>query len=130
MVSRYLVSALVILGSAALGLGAAIALVDGLRVESVLGFFLVVLVFTAVQAALLPIVTRLVGKHIPALEGGVGVISTLIALLIASLVRQGIVLESVSVWILGTLVIWLVTGLASAALSAWWRRHEEKSSGE
>jgi len=122
--TRRLIGLAVILGSAALGIAAATLLVGGFRVE-VGGFVLAVVVLAIAQAVLAPLVTRLVGRHVPALEGGVGVLSTLLALLVASWAPRGIVLESLSTWVLGTLVIWLVTGLASAGISAWRRRSED-----
>ena len=125
MVSR-LIRLAIILASAALGVGAAILLVDGFRVE-LGGFIVSVIVLTVAQALLAPVVAKLVGRHVPALEGGVGVISTLLALLVASLVPRGVSLASVSTWVLATLVIWVVTGIASAALAAWNRRREERA---
>ena len=125
MVSR-LIGLVIILASAALGVGAAALLVDGFRVQPG-GFILSIVVLTVAQALLAPLVAKLVGRHVPALEGGVGVLSTLLALLVASLIPRGITLGSVSTWVLATLVIWVVTGIASAVLAAWNRRREERA---
>lgn len=99
--------------SAALGLLAAAWLVNGFNL-SVQGFFLGTVMFAVSQSVLAPLVSKLADKYAEWLKGGIGLVSTFLALLVANLVSGGITISGVSAWIIGTLVVWLI-----AAFSAW-----------
>lgn len=106
----------VTLASAAIGLGVAVLVVPGFTVK--LGAFVIAVVaLTVVQALLGPLVARLVGRHVPALEGGVGIISTLVSLLVVSLVPGGVSANKVSTWLIAAVIVWLFTGVAGALLA-------------
>lgn len=106
----------IFVASVAGGLLAAGLLVDGFAL-SVAGFVLTVVVFAVLQALLAPVSERLMKRFAPALLGGVGLISTFVALLIASLIPGGISISGLSAWVLGTLVVWLVTAIGAALLA-------------
>ena len=113
---RFLIRIGVTLASAAIGLGVAVLLVPGFKVQ--LGAFVfAVITFTIVQALLAPLVSRLIGKHVPALEGGVGIISTLVSLLVVALVPGGVSANRSSTWLIAAVIVWLFTGVAGAFLS-------------
>ncbi|MGY6498104.1 MAG: hypothetical protein ACXIUP_07735 [Microcella sp.] len=101
-------------------------LLAGLLVEgfalSVSGFVVTVVVFAVLQALLAPLSERLMRKFAPALLGGVGLISTFVALLLASVIPGGIAIAGLSAWVLGTLVVWLVTAIGAALLAVVLRR--------
>ena len=78
------------------------------------GFVIAVLVFTAAQAIIGPLVSRTVRAHADALTGGVGIISTLIALLVSTVVSNGIQIRGIGTWIAAAVIVWLVTALATA----------------
>lgn len=99
--------------SAALGLLAAAWIVKGFGL-SVEGFFLATIIFAVAQSILAPLAAKLAEKYAEWLKGGIGLISTFLALLIANLVSGGITISGATAWVLGTLVVWLV-----AALTAW-----------
>lgn len=113
---RILLRAAVFLGSAALGLIVAALLIPAVSL-SPSGFILAVGVFAVVQSALTPLTGRIASRWAPVLVGGVGIISTLLALAVASLVPGGVQISTPAGWLLAALVVWLVTGLASLALS-------------
>ena len=50
-------------------------------------------------------------QYAPAMLGGIGLVSTFVALLIASLVPGGLTITGISTWVLATLVVWIVTAL-------------------
>lgn len=91
-------------------------LVDGFAL-TISGFALTLVVFAVLQALLAPLSERLMKRFAPALLGGVGLISTFVALLLASLIPGGIAISGLSAWILGTLVVWLVTAIGAALLA-------------
>jgi hypothetical protein len=122
---RFLVRIGVTLASAAIGLGVAVLLVPGFKVR--LGAFIfAVIALTIVQALLAPLVARLVGRHVPALEGGVGVISTLVSLLVVALVPGGVSANRLSTWLVAAVIVWLFTGVAGAFLSHLQKRRAAK----
>jgi hypothetical protein len=109
---RLVVRALVYLLSASIGLLAATMLIDGFAVH-VGGFVVAVVVFSLAQLVLGPFIFTVVRKNANALLGGVGLVSTFVALLLASMMSNGVHITSVSAWVLGSVVVWLVTALAT-----------------
>ncbi|WP_286218660.1 phage holin family protein [Paraoerskovia sediminicola] len=83
-----------------------------------IGFVVAVVVFAAVQAIISPFIARVARRNAPALLGGVGLISTVIALVVAVLVTDGLDIYGVLGWVLGSLLVWLVTMLATLLLPA------------
>ena len=113
---RMLVSALLFFASAAVGLLAANAILDDVTITTAVAFFTVVLIFAIVQAVLAPFVFKVTRRNAPALVGGVGLFTTFAALLLTTLVNDGLVIDGVVTWFWATLVVWLVTMLASLLL--------------
>src|ERR1700742_583428 len=105
---RLLLQIVVFLGSSAIGLLVAWWLVPGVSM-SAYGFVVAVVVFSVVQAVLAPLVEKLARRYASALLGGVGLISTLLALIIASLVVHQMTISGVKSWVAATVIVWLVT---------------------
>ena len=61
-------------------------------------------------------------RNTPAFLGGVGLVSTFVVLLVASVVANGLVIRGWRTWILAALVVWLVTALATVILPLLFRR--------
>ena len=113
---RFLIRVAILLGSAALGLLVASWVVDGVEFTPT-GFVVVVVVFTVAQAVLSPFIAKTAARYAPAFLGGIGLVSTFVALLIASFVGDALTITGGAVtWILATLVVWLVTALATFLL--------------
>lgn len=110
---RLLIRTGIFFGTAALGLLVAALVVPGMRL-SLSGFLVTVVVFAVAQSLLAPFIVNQARKHAPALLGGIGLVTTFVALLIASLFPGGLQISGVSTWITATLVVWVVT-----ALGAW-----------
>jgi putative membrane protein len=112
---RLLVSAVVWLGSATIGLLAAKWLLDGMTID--LGSFVaVVLIFAVLQAVLTPFLVKVTHRNAPALLSGVGLISTFLALLITTVVSSGMSITGLDTWLFATLIVWVVTMLATFLL--------------
>jgi hypothetical protein len=114
-VTRFLLRLGVFLGSAALGLLVAAWLVRGVSL-SVLGFITAVVIFAVAQAVLAPLFTTLANRYASALLGGIGLITTFAALLVATLFSNGLAIRGVGSWIAATVVVWLITALATVLL--------------
>lgn len=109
----FLIRVAIFLGSSAVGLWVTSLLVDGFHL-SVGGFVTAVVVFTVVQAVLTPFIATMARKYASAFLGGVGLVSTYVALLVATLVSGGLVITGgIGTWIASVVLVWLVTALAT-----------------
>jgi hypothetical protein len=109
---RLLIRTLIFLLSATLGLLAAAWLLPGVEL-SVGGFIVTIVVFTVAQNVLSPFIMKITARNAPAFLGGVGLLSTFVALLLATLFAGGLHITGWQTWILATLVVWLVTALGA-----------------
>lgn len=112
---RMLVRAGVLLLASAIGLLVAKAVVDGMTITAA-GFVLVVAIFTVLHSVLAPFIAKVAARNAPALLGGVGLVTTFISLLITALVSDGLTISGASDWVLATLIVWIVTMLATLLL--------------
>ncbi|MBD5787795.1 phage holin family protein [Cellulosimicrobium terreum] len=128
---RLIIRLLILLASAALGLLVASWIIDGVEVTAS-GFIIVIVVFTIAQAILSPFIAKTAARYAPAFLGGIGLVSTFVALLVASLIGDGLVISGVVSWILATLVVWLVTALATFLLPMFFLKEkaEERRKGD
>ena len=111
-----LIRAAIFLVSAFLGLVAADLILPGffLHGNDWWGIVLAVVIFAVLQSILAPWLLKVTRRHANALIGGIGLLSTFVALLIAVLIpAAGIGIDGPVAWIIGTLIVWLVTALAS-----------------
>jgi len=74
------------------------------------GFLAAVVVFTVAQAILAPFVFSMARKYASALLGGIGLVSTFLALWVATLFPGGIEVQGLG-WVLAPLLIWIITAL-------------------
>lgn len=109
----FLIRVAIFLGSAALGLWVASLVVDDLQV-SASGFVTAVVVFTVVQAILTPFIAMMARKYASAFLGGIGLVSTFVALLVAQELTDGLqITGGAATWIATVVIVWLVTALAT-----------------
>ncbi|MDM7831308.1 phage holin family protein [Cellulomonas edaphi] len=111
----FLIRAGIFLASSALGLWVASLLIDGFDV-SPSGFIVAVVVFAVLQSILSPWILTMTRRYATALTGGVGLISTFLGLWVATLVSDGLSIDGTTAWLLGAVVVWLVTMLATLLL--------------
>ncbi|WP_448811606.1 phage holin family protein [Agromyces bauzanensis] len=109
---RLLIRILISLVTSALGLLLAMWILPDFHIEWG-GFVVAVVVFTIAQAVLAPFIFNVARKHASAILGGIGLVSTFVALLIASLFPSGIRIDGAVTWVLATLVVWIVTALGT-----------------
>jgi len=111
----FLIRTAIFLASAALGLWVASLLVDGFDLTAS-GFLVAVLVFAILQSILTPWILTMTRRYASALTGGVGLISTFIALWLATLVSDGLTIDGAQAWLFGGVVVWIVTMLGTLLL--------------
>lgn len=114
---RLLIRIAINLACAAIGLLVSALVLPDFHVEPG-GFVLAVVVLTVAQSLITPWVMRLARRYATPLLGGFGLISTLIALLLAGLVPGGIAVTSFTTWVLAALIVWLCVALGGWLLVA------------
>lgn len=112
---RFLVRVAVFLGSSAIGLLVASLLIPGVSV-SASGFVTTVVVFALAQSILAPFIAKMASRYASAFLGGIGLVSTLVALLLATVLTHGLSIRGMGSWVGATVVVWLVTALATLLL--------------
>ncbi|MGC0362936.1 hypothetical protein ABH922_000920 [Rhodococcus sp. 27YEA15] len=110
-----LIRAAIFLGSSAIGILAATLVFPGNFSAPAAGFVTAVVIFSIAQTVLAPFVATMTKRYAPAFLGGIGLLSTFVALLIAS-IFGGLEIRGASTWILSTVLVWLVTALATVLL--------------
>ena len=113
---RFLIRAAIFLGTAALGLLIAWWLLPGFHIDWT-GFLVAMLVFAIAQSLLSPLITKLARRHAPEVLGGVGLVSTFLALLLATVIANGLRIDGLLTWVLATLIVWLITAVGTWLLS-------------
>ncbi|WEG07797.1 phage holin family protein [Microbacterium horticulturae] len=115
----FLLRALIFLLSAALGLVVADLILPDFTIgwHDWWGFVLCVVIFAILQSVLAPWIARMAKRYAPALLGGIGIVSTLIALLIVVLLPiGGLRITGALAWVLAPVIVWAVTALATLLL--------------
>lgn len=113
---RLLIRVLVFLGSAAIGLWVTSLIVEGVEVTAQ-GYIITVAIFALVQSILTPFIAKVVSQNARAFLGGVGLLSTFVALLVASLVGDALTISGGPlVWLAATVLVWLFTAIATLLL--------------
>ena len=110
---RFLVRSLIFLVSAAVGLLVAAWLVDGVAVTAG-GFLVAVVLFAVIQSILTPFLAKVTATNATALLGGVGLLSTFVALWLTTLIGDSLTIDGgVSTWLAAIVIVWLATALAT-----------------
>lgn len=95
---------------AAVGLVIAHLVLPGFTLQ-VGGFLTAIAIFTLAHALLGPFVLNLAQRYAAPLTGGVGLVATLLALWVATLFQGGIQITGVQAWVLGPIIVWVITAL-------------------
>lgn len=111
--------ALMYLVSAGLGLIVADLVLEGFQIEwdKWWGFVVCIVIFAILQSVLAPWVSKIADRYAPVLMGGIGIFSTLISLIIVVLLPiGGLRIVDLTGWLLGSVIVWLITALGSVLL--------------
>ena len=115
----FLFRALMNVISAGLGLIVADLALEGFQIQwdQWWGFVLCILIFAVLQSVLSPWVSKIADRYAPVLMGGIGIFSTLIALVVVVLLPiGGLRIVDLVGWLLGSVIVWLITALGSVLL--------------
>ena len=99
----------------AIGLIVAAWALDGMTITGP-AFVIAVVIFTAVEVVADPLVTKIAIRSVPALRGGVALVTTFLGLLITTWLSSGLQISGVNTWVLATLIVWLAALVAALIL--------------
>jgi len=118
-VITFFIRTFIFLISSAIGLIVADLLLEGFVIEwsKWWGFLICIVIFTILQSILSPWISSIANRYAPALLGGIGIISTLVSLLVVVLLPiGGLRITDVLSWILGPVIVWLVSAIGTVLL--------------
>lgn len=125
----FLFRTLVFLASAGIGLIVADLVLEGFRIQwsRWWGFVICIVIFAILQSVLSPWIAKLADRYAPVLMGGIGIFSTLVALVVVVLLPiGGLRITDVSGWIIGAVIVWIVTALCTILLPMIFLKREVK----
>lgn len=112
---RFLIRLVINLAVAALALWLTSLILDDFDVTFE-GLIIAAAIFAVLQAILAPFIFNMARKHANFLLGGVGLVSTFLALWITWLISDALEITGVPAWVVGTLIVWLITAIGGWAL--------------
>ena len=112
---RFLISVVIFFVSALVGIIVANLLLDDMSVDTG-SYLLVAVIFALVQGILSPLLLKVVAQNARAFIGGVGILSTLAALIVADVLEDGMTITGITTWILAALIVWLAGAIAAFIL--------------
>lgn len=115
----FLIRSAIFVVSAGIGIIAADLILPGFRIDwsDWWGFILAVVIFAVLQSVLAPWIARVAQRNAPALLGGIGIVSSFVALTVVVLIPQaGIGISDLASWVLAPVILWVVTALATVLL--------------
>jgi uncharacterized membrane protein YvlD (DUF360 family) len=114
-VIRFLVRTAIMLLANAVGLIVASLVLDGVDIDAT-GFIVAVVIFTVVFALMLPFMASQLRRKGSSALGGVALIATFIALVVTSLVTDGLSISGIGNWLGATVIVWAAALLAAFIL--------------
>jgi putative membrane protein len=112
---RFLAQSALTLLANAVGLVIASLVLTGFHIN-ILGFIVSVLFFTGVEILFEPFVLKMALKYMPALRGGIALVTTLVGLMLTVMFTSGLQIDNLQTWVMAPLIIWLSVILAGIVL--------------
>ncbi len=103
---RMLINLALALGANLVGLIIADLVLDDLSIQWE-AYIVAVAFFTLVEAILGPLITKMAITSVPALRGGIALVTTLVGLIITDLIFDGFSITGFGTWIAATVIVWL-----------------------
>lgn len=92
----------------AVGILVAALVLDDMEV-SPSAFVIAVLIFTVAYMLAQPFLTQIAVSKASALRGGVALVATLLALVVTTLITDGLVIDGFVAWVSATVIVWAVS---------------------
>ena len=112
---RMLISIAMHLGANFVGLLIADLVLDDLSIQWEVYLFAVAF-FTLVEVIADPLITKMAITSVPALRGGIALVTTLVGLILTDLIFDGFSITGAWTWVAATVIVWLGGVLAAIVL--------------
>ena len=114
---RFLIRTAIYFLSALVGIIAADLILADFSVSGWTSYVWVALIFAVVQAILSPLIGNIVSRNASAFSGGVGIVSSLVALAITNIASSSLTVSGgITTWILAALIVWVFGAIAAFVL--------------
>jgi len=113
--TKFLLSTAAYLAANTIGLLLAMILLEGFTID-LWSFVVAVLIFSGVEAAVGPLLTKLSKRHVPQLMGGTALVAILIGLLVTNLLMPGMQIGGIANYLAATLLVWVGSLVAQILL--------------
>jgi putative membrane protein len=114
-VVRLLISGVIYLIANAVGLLVAAGVLDDMSIDGS-AFITEVLIFTAVEVLIQPLLTQIAVRNAGALVGSSALIATLVGLIVTEWLSDGLTIDGALTWVLATVIVWAAALLAGLIL--------------
>ncbi|CUK12992.1 hypothetical protein PH7735_03747 [Shimia thalassica] len=104
--SRHIMSIAAHLLGNAVGLLLAALLLDGFSIDA-LSFVIVAVIFTVIEVIASPLINNLSEKKVPALKGGIALVTTFVGLIVTEILISGFTIGGIANLLASTLLVWL-----------------------
>ena len=112
---RLLASLVLTLLANTIGLLVAALWLDDFSIDSV-SFIIAIGIFTLVEVVLSPFVMKMALRYVPALLGGIALVTTFVGLWITDTLSDGLSIHGFRTYVLATLIVWLFSLIANLLL--------------
>ena len=113
---RFLAQITLILLANAAGIIIATIVLPGFTINAI-GFIISVVFFTTIELLLGRLIAKITLRYIPALRGGIALVTTFVGLLLTNIWTSGLEIQGVSTWLLAPMIIWLSVVIMGIILS-------------
>ena len=112
---RFLAQITLILLANAAGIIIATIVLPGFTINAV-GFITSVVFFTTVELLFERFVAKVALRYVPALRGGIALVTTFVGLLLTNMWTSGLEIQGVSTWLLAPMIVWLTVVIVGTVL--------------
>ena len=110
---RFLIRLVVWFLAAFIGIIAADLLLSGFSVSGWTSYVVVAGIYAVIQALIAPLMNQYTERNAKMFMGGVGIFSTLIALILTNLISGALTISGIGTWIAAAIIVWLFGALAA-----------------
>jgi hypothetical protein len=114
-VTRMVANLVVLVIANAVGLIVAAWLLEDMALSAG-AFLLAVALFTAVEIVAQPLIIKIGWKYLRALTGASALVATFVALVITTIIADGMDISGVVTWVLATVIVWAAALVAALVL--------------
>jgi uncharacterized membrane protein YvlD (DUF360 family) len=110
---RFLIRLVVWFAAAFVGIVAADIFLSGFSVSGWTSYVIVAAIFAIIQSLIAPMMNQYTERNAKMFMGGVGIFSTLIALIITNLISGALSISGLGTWVVAAIIVWLFGAVAA-----------------